>query len=1553
MGYQGSRWRLGGWVFVLLVVMDAHLAVALAVPVDVSIPPRVGAYCWGWSKFSYTTDRDGSCAFDSSQKVDASLLKHVADQCGEPYKNCRITGRDLEWSGQRLGFVYQANYRIAVTCDSEQGPVTLHPHWETRIRVVQCRRGYVENSTTGLCDPPADGTLEPDKNHSMCGVGANGSDPIQTATGDVLEQEEDYRGVGSLRFVRYYMSAGFASDSTMGSRWRHNFSYRLKYLVSAIKPLKTAVVLDRPHGNSYYFTQDAGGLWHSDIDVALTLHASTNAQGEIVAWTVHNLSGQTEHYNAKGQLVKIVWPGSYRLRFAYTGGRLTKVSDEHGRALHFNYTRIDRAPFMLLTQVTMPDGMRYTYDYNDSHVITKVTMHSKKAARGAQIHRRYSYESPYGKALLTEVIDASGHAIGSWSYNVFGQATINKRGPLDTSIGRTKILYNPGSSTVINAVDDNLWLRRTLYFRAQHGVAHLTRSTSRMVLPGKMALPATVTYDARGYPLTRRDFNGHLTSTRYSSQGLLLEKREAVGTPAQRTFSYVWDAALRQVLRHQIRDAKGHLVSFWGWAYNSRGQVTARCLIDPSQAADYTCRVDGTAPPGVRRWRYTYCDHVDTTACPIIGLRLAAIGPRTDVRQETHYRYYLSSDESGCGKIGGACHRTGDLYQIIDAMGHTVTALAYDKNGRLRRQRDANGVITDFAYAPRGGLTRRIVRASLNGRPSPADAIIKIKRDDAGKVTAITDADGVSHSYRYDSAYRVIEMQVNNGWGPRIHYRRNALGEMTDVTVYDKSSTVTQAWHVEYDRRGQLVRIRDGEKGILFDASAAHNYDPNGNLIDSVDARNTLTHRRRDARGRLIKTTHIPTGTDSGNSAIRSYTYDALGRVLSVTDADGLMTRYHYDGLGNLVGMHSPDRGDITQHFDRAGNLVQRTDARGITATYRYDALNRLTGVSYPDADQNIRYSYDNTPLQAECSHSYPVGRLTGIMEHGVTTAYCYDAQGHVTWKAQEQGSSTDSTAYVWSAAGRLGGIVYPDGHMVRYKYNNGRVLQVYFKPCEDKQANWLLDDVQYLPFGPIKHYTLGGSPHQTVTRDYDKNGYLTRITSAALNLELWHDARGHLTGVYEANLRRGQRRRDYGYDWRYRLTDVYALDGMHQGGRSMPRYEGYIQGRLGRDIKPLLSYTYSKAGDRLSKHRVGEDTVHYHYLPGSHRLIGIDDTSRKFDASGNTTALNYEGATYLLHYNARNRLASVKKEGHLVATYIYNAWGERIAKTVRQGGAQQTTRFSYDEQGYLLSEHAEDGRWRDYIWLDGMPVAVVTTARNKIQVRDIIADGSGTPRVLMDRYGKKRWRWLDAEDPFGTKAPESVDGKSTLNLRFPGQYFDQETGFYYNLHRDYEPGSGRYLQADPIGLKGGLNPYTYVHSAPLDNSDPSGLFQFGTRGLANPLYSFSRSSGESGIYLPKLKIRGNYHLRHEHGFYEDGTGDNIGYGDNGLFSEDESKAYDRFGPHYDDAIMRKSENNLRKSGDWTANKYHLFGHNCQDFADALRHEYCHMKREKPRPECN
>jgi RHS repeat-associated protein len=136
-----------------------------------------------------------------------------------------------------------------------------------------------------------------------------------------------------------------------------------------------------------------------------------------------------------------------------------------------------------------------------------------------------------------------------------------------------------------------------------------------------------------------------------------------------------------------------------------------------------------------------------------------------------------------------------------------------------------------------------------------------------------------------------------------------------------------------------------------------------------------------------------------------------------------------------------------------------------------------------------------------------------------------------------------------------------------------------------------------------------------------------------------------------------------------------------------------------------------------------------------------------------------------------------------------------------------------------------------------------------------IHADHIDTPRVVVDRSNSVRWRWL--AEPFGATAAETNPsglGAFAFNLRFPGQYLDQESGLHYNYFRDYDASVGRYVQSDPVGLAGGINTYAYVEGDPLSGIDPQGLMGRGIPNYSGP--STSALSQKAMGCLCKLDSR-------------------------------------------------------------------------------------------------
>ena len=165
----------------------------------------------------------------------------------------------------------------------------------------------------------------------------------------------------------------------------------------------------------------------------------------------------------------------------------------------------------------------------------------------------------------------------------------------------------------------------------------------------------------------------------------------------------------------------------------------------------------------------------------------------------------------------------------------------------------------------------------------------------------------------------------------------------------------------------------------------------------------------------------------------------------------------------------------------------------------------------------------------------------------------------------------------------------------------------------------------------------------------------------------------------------------------------------------------------------------------------------------------------------------------------------------------------------IEKSNSSGTMVFMQDESGHLLGEYTGSGALvEETIWLGDIPVATLQpNGSGGVNVYYVHSDHLNAPRkVAQPTTGTLAWRW--DSDPFGTVAPNENPGglgNFPYNLRFPGQYYDSETGLNQNWNRDYDPIVGRYVESDPIGLhSGSYTTYAYVGGNPLSWSDVLGL---------------------------------------------------------------------------------------------------------------------------------
>ena len=253
-------------------------------------------------------------------------------------------------------------------------------------------------------------------------------------------------------------------------------------------------------------------------------------------------------------------------------------------------------------------------------------------------------------------------------------------------------------------------------------------------------------------------------------------------------------------------------------------------------------------------------------------------------------------------------------------------------------------------------------------------------------------------------------------------------------------------------------------------------------------------------------------------------------------------------------------------------------------------------------------------------------------------------------------------------------------------------------------------------------------------------------------------------------------------------------------------------------------SFAYDKVGNRENP----GDPNQYDYNDNHQITKSPDVTAYSFDNDGNLKQKTLTaGGSHFYFYDPDSRLNAFVGGG-TSATYQYDPFGRRISKTV--GGV--TTWFVWDGTR-LIGEYDQSGtRTKRYAYLPYGFAPVQVEDGNGIY--NVHYDHLQTPKFLTD--STQAIVWSQIQESFGGMlVDDNPDGGNPIefNMRLAGQYFDAESGLYYNYFRTYDPALGRYIQSDPIGLMGGLNTYGYALQNPNKYIDPLGLVSWNCKSLS------------------------------------------------------------------------------------------------------------------------
>jgi RHS repeat-associated protein len=1278
------------------------------------------------------------------------------------------------------------------------------------------------SSTANACDAPFFKFLiNPPKFTQTPGACSGEGNPCFPSNGNKQVDETGFN-YGEIAFNLHYNSMRQTRPfSYIDRNWSHTFAKRILTEWAAPGHMSSAETLPIAQVTAVYVQNERSelevfshrapltGAFQSTDSVGFLLNYIAAVGATPPRWELSRGNGVREIYDRAGRLVQIIDPDPVKtLTLSYVLNELTPGVAPNGNGNHITevFWRIDRVtdgsgryvrfeysghPFYWLSRIVSNTGANLlTLDYDGAHRLTSLQFADTST-------RQYLYNEPANIFVggmvpagiigywLTGILDERGQRYATYRYDDWGRAVSSWHG---IDHGRVDVSYVNDQSAIVTYALGNT---KTIVYNTSEPYRHKQSETD---LSGTRQYQ----YDPVSHRLTQiQDALGNITKLQYDSNSARVTRRiEAFGTAEQRRIETDWDTVSSQMLARRVyRDPGNTGVGVPEEQFAYTYDPASRNLLTRTQTDPITSNI--------RRSTYTYCSATDvangaTTGCAFVAQLRQEDGPRTDVVDTTTYTYRLAND-AGCASNGVCNYRKGDLWKRSNALAQVTEYVSHDSAGRVTRMKDANGVLTDMTYHARGWLQTRTVRADPTGAANVGDAITTLSYDDAGQITRIAGPDGVFLDYTYDAAQRL--KRITDNLGNRIDYTLDALGNRITEETRDLSDALTHTLGRVYDSLGRLHKLLNAQN-----AETVFTYDANGNQDTVTDALLRIADSDVDPLDRLIQSTDALLGSTE-------YRYDARDQLTEVIDAKNLSTRYVYNGLSDLMQLESPDTGTSNFTYDSAGNRKTQTDARGVLSTHSYDALNRLTSIAYPTTTNHVSFSYDQN--HAECptapsSERFGIGRLTGFTDPSGSTKLCYDRRGNVLRKISVVNGTALTTRWAYNIGDRVTQLVYPSGTIANYtRDTQGRVGAIGVTPAGGS-AQVLVGAVSYYPFGPVRQITWGNNG-PTSQRIYDQNYWIDSIDSSqpqGLDLDFSLDPLGNITGLIDTS---GGILADnlYTYDELYRLTSFDA------GG-------SYQE-----------DYTYDAIGNRLSIRPPHAAPIPYVYGDKSHHLLAVGGLEREYDKNGNTTTRDSgsRSAPYFV-YDERNRLSAQNwQAGNTL--YQHNARGERVFKNVNNLSVASRS-FAYGPSGNLLMEGNANGTAiQEFIWLDNLPVGVVAGG----QLLHIQPDHLGTPRKVVQSNNTVVWDWPILNNPFGEAAPnQDPDANGipfTLNLRFPGQYYDAETGLHYNYFRDYEPGTGRYVESDPIGLGDDFATYSYVGGSPLMWADTYGLAKGGRQNVS------------------------------------------------------------------------------------------------------------------------
>lgn len=870
--------------------------------------------------------------------------------------------------------------------------------------------------------------------------------------------------------------------------------------------------------------------------------------------------------------------------------------------------------------------------------------------------------------------------------------------------------------------------------------------------------------------------------------------------------------------------------------------------------------------------------------------------------------------------VGYEYDADGRLINARDALGNPER-YQYDPAGRMVREIARDGGVFSFQYDAKGrcirtsGLDRydektlRFIDATRTTYVTDSYGhTTQYQYLATGQVTNIWDALGGETRTEYDEHGRVIAETSPTGATTRFEF--DAQGNRSRV-IDPLGNAITQdfndahqptgltdpegnVWKREYDRANRLVATMDanGSRWLI-------GYDADGSASEFV---NPLGHRcfHRFVRGVLAEISD-----HRGN--VTQLETDFLGRVVRRVGPLGASFDVTYDALGNPLRVAFADGSVIQASFDSGSNLARLVDGRGFETRYRYGPCRRLLERTDPNGNR-VRFEWGTEP-----------GRLEKLINaKGEIYSFVYDAAGRAIsetsfdgrvysfrydldgWCIGVTNGSGEVVEITRDPLGRLIDQRLSDGGFMKIRYDRlGRFVEAVNEDgavtVKRDAVGRVVEETQGDHWIRLSYDVVGNRTRMETSLghfvDYvvDEDGRPTRLTTThdRAILFLWDAAGNQVIRDLPGNVVLAQ-----GYDVLGRLVEQWA--GGHTPGstpgalststlvqRSYVLDSAAYPTRITDSQRGVTDYTYDPGArllqavhdgrlaevfeydstDNLTRigslgEFAGVETLEY---GAGDRLLRRDATTFEYDAQGRLLKKTDGTETWTYAWDALDQLRSVTRPDGAVWEYKYDALGRRTSKK----GPNGTTFFIWDGDVLANEVSAEKRNWTGWVFSPSDFTPLAKTEGEEFF--SIISDHLGTPQEMVDAGGRVVWR--AQRRAYGT-AMQDEGGEISNPFRFQGQYYDAESGLHYNRFRYYDPGCGRFIQQDPLGLVGAENLYKYVPN-PIAWIDPFGLAEChksgerGTKAAEKDLKAagFKIIGKEVTMYVgnPPVRIRADF----------------------------------------------------------------------------------------------